>query len=76
MSTRLYGCIVEYGLQAGEMQAKIYAHNQTVLSQLPENDSWPPLAKKMFAITNNSAFPAIGPDYGNSQGGTITTNLI
>lgn len=57
MATRIYGCIVEYGLQVGEMQTRIYDHNQKVLNQLPWDDKWPPLARKMFAITYNEEFP-------------------
>lgn len=64
MATRLYGCIVEYGLQTGEMQAKIYSHNKSVIDKLPENDQWPPLSKKMFAITENSG--EYTPDYSYS----------
>ena len=52
MATRIYGCIVEYGLKA-EMQSKIYAHNEKIIEQLPQGDEWPPLSRNMFAITDN-----------------------
>lgn len=55
-ATRIYGCIEEYGIQGGEMQSKIYAHNEKVIEQLPQNDEWPPLSRNMFAITDNSEF--------------------
>jgi hypothetical protein len=52
MATHIFGCIIEYGLQVGEMQLKINAHNQQVIEDMPLYDNWPPLSRNMFAITS------------------------
>jgi hypothetical protein len=61
MTTRLYGCIEEYGVLAPAKRALVYAHNERIISGLPIEDTWPPLARRMFAIT-----PADGPEPGPS----------
>ena len=62
MATRLYGCIVEYGLST-ERSNEVYRHNEHVINNLPEDDEWPPLTKNMFAITQ----PATSADGLNYQ---------
>lgn len=53
MATRIYGCIVEYGLATKELNYKINSHNQDTLNELSIVDEWPPLTRNMFAITND-----------------------
>ena len=63
MSTKIYGCIIEFGLWNGDEQEKIYAHNSKVLLELPEFDEWPPLDQNMLNITE--PYPKDrGPNYG------------
>ena len=50
MTTFIYGVIEEYGLNHNRKD-EIYAHNESILSQLPTSDNWPPLSQNMFAIT-------------------------
>lgn len=49
MSTRLYGCIVEYGVLNDAMLKKVHAHNEQVIKEL-EEDNWPPVSRGMFDI--------------------------
>ncbi len=51
MATRLYGCIVEYGLSTEKRSLEVYRHNEQIINNLPEDDEWPPLTKNMFSIT-------------------------
>ncbi|MDF2192755.1 hypothetical protein [Paraflavitalea sp. CAU 1676] len=51
MATRVYGCIVEYGLLQGLQQRFVYDHNETVINELPVIDEYPLLIRPMFAIT-------------------------
>jgi len=51
--TSIHGTIIEYGLNKGESQKKIYAHNEKVITQLPKEDKWPPLNQNMFAFTKS-----------------------
>ena len=71
MATRIYGCIteLEYGIPKSEIQNRINTHNQNVIENLPLKDEWPPLIRKMFAITDNSDFPNEGPNF--AYGGRI-----
>lgn len=71
MATRIYGCITEldFGGAGSEIQNRISAHNESVLNNLSPISDWPPLSKKMFAITDNSNFPKEGPDF--AYGGRI-----
>ena len=71
MATRIYGCITEldYGLTNSEIQNRINNHNQDIIERLPIESEWPPLVRKMFAITDNSDFPNEGPDF--AYGGRI-----
>lgn len=62
MATRLYGCIVEFGLDPAT-QAKMYKHNRKVINGLPQIDQWPPLTKNMFAFTHNFKEPSPSYDY-------------
>ena len=68
MATRIYGCITEldYGITDSEIQNRINTHNENVISNLPIKSDWPPLTKKMFAITTNSDFPKEGPNFAYS----------
>ena len=65
MATRIYGCITEldYGLANSEIQNRINGHNQGVIENLPLKSEWPPLVRKMFAITDNSDFPNEAPNF-------------
>lgn len=62
MSTTLYGCILEFG-PYNEFHDRIKEHNDSVLRSLPEFDEWPPLTRQMFAVTQNSDFKVIPPNY-------------
>jgi hypothetical protein len=68
MATRLYGCITEldFGTTGSEIQNRINAHNENVINSLPIKSDWPPLSKKMFAITDNSDFPKEGVNFAYS----------
>ena len=71
MATRIYGCITEldYGHTNSELQNRIHAHNQDAIDNLPLESEWPPLVRKMFAVTDNSDFPNEGPNF--AYGGRI-----
>lgn len=65
MATRIYGCITEldYGIIGSDIQNNINDDNENVINSLPIKSNWPPLSKKMFAITYNSDFPNEGSDF-------------
>ncbi|MGJ8685118.1 MAG: hypothetical protein ACSHWW_10870 [Nonlabens sp.] len=65
MATRIYGCITEWdhGLINSEIQNGINTHNQNIIENLPLQSEWPPLVRKMFAITDNSDFNHEGPNF-------------
>ncbi|TNE54317.1 MAG: hypothetical protein EP338_07845 [Bacteroidetes bacterium] len=52
MTTFIYGVIEEYGLNRYRLN-EVYSHNEEIISSLPISDSWPPLSKEMFSITQN-----------------------
>lgn len=52
MTTYLYGCILEYGLNLNKLE-EVKTHNNRIIENLPVNDNWPPLSREMFAVTNN-----------------------
>lgn len=47
MWTHLFGCISERTGRP-EDEARIAAHNDAILTSLPDTDAWPPLTKAMF----------------------------
>jgi hypothetical protein len=52
INTLIYGVIEE--LDSNQMRLnEIYSHNEKVISNIPNSDSWPPLSKEMFSITKN-----------------------
>ena len=53
MTTFIYGVIEEYGLNLKRLD-EIYSHNEQTVSNLSVSDSWPPLSKEMFSITNDN----------------------
>lgn len=53
MTTYIYGAIEEYGFAAKRLE-EIYAHNESVILNLPMADHWPPLSREMFSITKNN----------------------
>lgn len=52
MATRIYGCIVEYGLLQGALQQSVYDHNERIINEIPLMDPYPPISRTMFAITS------------------------
>ena len=52
MTTYIYGCIREYGLNSLRL-VEVKRHNNRVMAHLPLSDDWPPLTRNMFAMTDN-----------------------
>ena len=52
MTTYIYGCIREYGLNSLRL-VEVKRHNNRVMAHLPLYDDWPPLTRNMFASTDN-----------------------
>ena len=52
MTTYIYGCIREYGLNSLRL-VEVKRHNNRMMAHLPLSDGWPPLRRNMFASTDD-----------------------
>jgi hypothetical protein len=57
MATRLYGCIVEYGLGTEEVRKQVYSHNEIIIENISSKEMLP-FTKEMFSVNKS------GYDYG------------
>ena len=53
MHTVIYGYIEEMDFWRDPVRKRLRKHNSAIIKTLPAADSWPPLSREMFAISNN-----------------------